>query len=87
MRLLGKFASSVKKVTAVSIMTKNVKYLRVEGKTLSPTKLFSGMSHYVVFVTSPSHNKLINYCVKGIELFQKLYIGLDYMPKDMGKSS
>ena len=31
---------------------------------------------------------MINYCVQGIELFQKLYIGLEYvMPKDMGKPS
>ena len=27
---------------------------------------------------------MINYCVQGIELFQKLYIGLEYMfPKDI----
>ena len=30
---------------------------------------------------------MINYCVQAIELFQKLYIGLEYMvPKDMGKT-
>ena len=31
---------------------------------------------------------MINYCVQGEELFQKLYRGLAYMvPKHMGKSS
>ena len=31
---------------------------------------------------------MINYCVQGIELFQKLYVRLEYgVPKDMGKSS
>ena len=30
---------------------------------------------------------MINYCLQGIELFQKLYVGLDVVPKDMGKSS
>ena len=31
---------------------------------------------------------MINYCVPGIELFQELYIGLEYVvPKDMEKSS
>ena len=31
---------------------------------------------------------IINYCVQGIELFQKLYIGLEYVvTKNIGKSS
>ena len=31
---------------------------------------------------------MINYCVQGIEQFQKLYVGLEYVaPKYMGKSS
>ena len=31
---------------------------------------------------------MINYCVEGTELFQKLHKGVEYMvPKDMGKSS
>ena len=57
--------------------------------------LTSGMSHVPNFVKCLPRerwavNSLIimkNYWIQGIELFQKLYIGLEYMvPKDIGKS-